>query len=239
MSVPARVRRVAGLTAAGLAAAALLAMQAGPAHAEPGKIRNADARGAITDSYIVVFKNSAVGKDKTRPTTDRLATKHRAEVKYRYGKRAAGLRRTMTEGPGQAARRRPDRGVRRAGPHRAGRRHPDPDALVGPGPHRPAQPAAEQQLHLPEHRGPTSRAYIIDTGIRTTHTDFGGRAVWGTNTTGDGNNTDCNGHGTHVAGTVGGTAYGVAKGVRLVAVKVLNCAGSGIASPVSPPASTG
>jgi subtilisin family serine protease/subtilisin-like proprotein convertase family protein len=71
------------------------------------------------------------------------------------------------------------------------------------------------------------RAYIIDTGIRTTHTTFGGRAVWGTNTTGDGNDTDCNGHGTHVAGTVGGAEYGVAKGVSLTAVKVLNCAGSG------------
>ncbi|GAB3357812.1 hypothetical protein GCM10027452_24150 [Micromonospora halotolerans] len=70
------------------------------------------------------------------------------------------------------------------------------------------------------------RAYIIDTGIRTTHTDFGGRATWGTNTV-DSNNTDCNGHGTHVAGTVGGTRYGVAKGVRLIAVKVLNCSGSG------------
>ncbi|RQX36279.1 serine protease, partial [Micromonospora chalcea] len=70
------------------------------------------------------------------------------------------------------------------------------------------------------------RAYIIDTGIRTTHSDFGGRATWGTNTV-DTNNTDCNGHGTHVAGTVGGTKYGVAKGVRLVAVKVLNCSGSG------------
>jgi subtilisin family serine protease len=70
-------------------------------------------------------------------------------------------------------------------------------------------------------------AYIIDTGIRTTHQDFGGRASWGTNTTGDGNNSDCHGHGTHVAGTVGGSAYGVAKGVSLVAVKVLNCAGSG------------
>ncbi|GAB3853951.1 hypothetical protein GCM10029963_46150 [Micromonospora andamanensis] len=69
-------------------------------------------------------------------------------------------------------------------------------------------------------------SYVIDTGIRTTHSDFGGRATWGTNTV-DSNNTDCNGHGTHVAGTVGGSAYGVAKATRLVAVKVLNCSGSG------------
>jgi subtilisin family serine protease len=70
-------------------------------------------------------------------------------------------------------------------------------------------------------------AYVIDTGIRTTHQEFGGRATWGTNTTGDGNNTDCNGHGTHVSGTIGGATYGLAKAVHLVAVKVLNCAGSG------------
>ncbi|MCE6998100.1 S8 family peptidase [Saccharothrix sp. S26] len=70
------------------------------------------------------------------------------------------------------------------------------------------------------------RAYILDTGIRTTHSTFGGRASWGYDAV-DGTNTDCNGHGTHVAGTVGGSQYGVAKGVQLVAVRVLNCAGSG------------
>jgi subtilisin family serine protease len=71
-------------------------------------------------------------------------------------------------------------------------------------------------------------AYIIDTGIRTRHAEFGGRATIGTDTVGDGQNgNDCNGHGTHVAGTVGGSTYGVAKGVSLVAVRVLNCAGSG------------
>ncbi|MFE2752783.1 S8 family peptidase [Actinosynnema sp. NPDC059335] len=72
----------------------------------------------------------------------------------------------------------------------------------------------------------TVRAYILDTGIRTTHATFGGRASWGYDAV-DGTNTDCNGHGTHVAGTVGGSQYGVAKEVRLVAVRVLNCAGSG------------
>ncbi|WP_406732007.1 S8 family peptidase [Streptomyces sp. NBC_01794] len=71
-------------------------------------------------------------------------------------------------------------------------------------------------------------AYIIDTGIRTSHSEFGGRASVGTDTVGGGQNgQDCNGHGTHVAGTVGGKTYGVAKGVKLVAVRVLDCQGSG------------
>jgi subtilisin family serine protease len=71
-------------------------------------------------------------------------------------------------------------------------------------------------------------AYIIDTGILVSHQDFGGRAVGGYTSINDGNGTnDCNGHGTHVAGTVGGTTWGVAKSVRLVAVRVLNCSGSG------------
>ena len=69
-------------------------------------------------------------------------------------------------------------------------------------------------------------AYIIDTGIRLSHNEFGGRASWGANFAG-GPSDDCNGHGTHVAGTVGGSRYGVAKAVRLVAVKVLSCSGSG------------
>ncbi|WP_084467414.1 S8 family peptidase [Actinokineospora inagensis] len=77
------------------------------------------------------------------------------------------------------------------------------------------------------NQAPNVTAYIIDTGIRTTHQDFGGRAVWGTNTSGDGKDKDCNGHGTHVAGTVGGATYGVAKGVKLIAVKVLDCSGEG------------
>ncbi|WP_028811516.1 S8 family peptidase [Streptomyces flavidovirens] len=71
-------------------------------------------------------------------------------------------------------------------------------------------------------------AYIIDTGIRTSHSEFGGRATVGTDTVGGGQNgQDCQGHGTHVAGTVGGKTYGVAKAVKLVAVRVLDCAGSG------------
>lgn len=74
-------------------------------------------------------------------------------------------------------------------------------------------------------------AYIIDTGIRTSHTDFGGRASNVFDAFG-GNGQDCNGHGTHVAGTVGGTTWGVAKAVRLYGVRVLNCQGNGSVSGV-------
>jgi aqualysin 1 len=76
-------------------------------------------------------------------------------------------------------------------------------------------------------------AYIIDTGIRVSHDEFGGRAVSGWDfVNNDSEASDCNGHGTHVAGTVGGATYGVAKGVSLVAVRVLNCSGSGTTSGV-------
>jgi subtilisin family serine protease len=76
-------------------------------------------------------------------------------------------------------------------------------------------------------------AYIIDTGIRATHTQFGGRVISGFTAINDGNGTnDCNGHGTHVSGTVGGSTYGVAKNVTLVAVRVLDCSGSGTNSGV-------
>jgi subtilisin family serine protease len=76
-------------------------------------------------------------------------------------------------------------------------------------------------------------AYIIDTGIRTSHNQFGGRASHGYDFVDrDSNASDCNGHGTHVAGTVGGSTHGVAKGVSLIAVRVLNCSGSGTTSGV-------
>lgn len=74
-------------------------------------------------------------------------------------------------------------------------------------------------------------AYVVDTGIRTTHTQFGGRARAGYTAINDGRgSSDCNGHGTHVAGTVGGSTHGVAKSVSLVAVRVLDCNGSGATS---------
>ncbi len=83
------------------------------------------------------------------------------------------------------------------------------------------------------YTGAGVKAYIIDTGINITHNEFGGRASYGYDAV-DGSlpAADCNGHGTHVAGTVGGSTYGVAKGVSLVAVRVLDCTGSGTTSGV-------
>ena len=76
--------------------------------------------------------------------------------------------------------------------------------------------------------GQNVHAYIIDTGIRATHADFGGRVKPGFTAINDGNGTnDCQGHGTHVAATVGGTQYGVAKNVSLYPVRTMDCQGSG------------
>jgi subtilisin family serine protease len=95
------------------------------------------------------------------------------------------------------------------------------------------------QQHLPldgtyEYSPPQGagvHVYIIDTGLQADHPDFGSRASFGVNTV-DSTNTPCDGHGTHVAGIAGGTVYGVAKLVKLVDVKVMNCHGDGTWSSV-------
>jgi len=85
----------------------------------------------------------------------------------------------------------------------------------------------------PAGTGSGVTAYIVDTGLLLTHTEFTGRVRSGYDfVDNDSDATDCNGHGTHVGGTVGGTTYGVAKSVNLVAVRVLSCAGSGSTSGV-------
>ncbi|HEY0640322.1 MAG TPA: S8 family peptidase, partial [Pseudonocardiaceae bacterium] len=108
------------------------------------------------------------------------------------------------------------------------------DVIVQPGPPSWGLDRIDQRslpldlkYHYPNTAGGV-KAYIIGTGIRFTHQEFGGRAVRGFDAIGDGQNgNDCQGSGTFIAGIVGGATVGVAKGTQLVSVRVLNCSGSG------------
>ncbi|TDB80864.1 S8 family peptidase [Micromonospora sp. KC721] len=232
-TVPVNRRHVIRAFAMTAAAAALTAAATTPALAAPtGEIRHASAPNAISGSYLVVLKTDAVGAANTRAARSAVPDRATALTK-RYGGSVGDVYSAAITGfsakmsAAQARRLAADPAVA----------YVEQDQVLTAQATQTNPPSwgldRIDQRYLPLNRSYTYpntasnvRAYIIDTGIRITHTDFGGRATWGTNTV-DSNNTDCNGHGTHVAGTVGGTAHGVAKGVRLVAVKVLNCSGSG------------
>ncbi|QOC94589.1 S8 family peptidase [Micromonospora craniellae] len=209
----------------GLAALAMVATATPAMAAEPvGTIRSAGGATAVEGSYIVVFKNAEVGRNAVGSSVDRLLRRHGGSTARTYttALRGAELRVSATA----AARIAADPAVAYVEQNHT-------VTISGTQANPPWGLDRIDQRNLPLNSSYTYpntasdvTSYVIDTGIRTTHSDFGGRATWGTNTA-DTNNTDCNGHGTHVAGTVGGTAYGVAKATRLVAVKVLNCQGSG------------
>ncbi|MFG3399433.1 S8 family peptidase, partial [Streptomyces parvus] len=91
-----------------------------------------------------------------------------------------------------------------------------------------AQTAGDNAYTYPDSAGDGVTAYVIDTGVRVTHKDFGGRASSGFDAVDrDNDANDGNGHGTHVAGTIAGTSHGVAKKAKIVGVRVLNDSGSG------------
>lgn len=181
----------------------------------------------IEDSYIVVLKDGDVAKAEVRSTASDLVKKYGGEVRHSYTNAVRGFSASMS--PGQAEQLEADPSVAYVEQNRV----MTATDTQSPVPSWGLDRIDQAELPLDDsytygNSGAGVTAYIIDTGILTTHQDFGGRAVSGTDTVdGDDDATDCAGHGTHVAGTVGGSEYGVAKDASLVAVRVLDCGGSG------------
>ncbi|MEV0188010.1 S8 family peptidase [Kitasatospora purpeofusca] len=224
----ARRRKPAGLALAVLVAAAATTVAAGP-----------PAAGPQTGRYLVVFEDgpqpfpgtaaaAPAGEATVAAVADRLARTHGGTVRAVFDTAVHGYAAEMT--PAEARRVAADPMVATVEPD--GIQH----LAQAPGSERAASVASWgldriDQRDLPldgAYTAPNTASdvtvYVVDSGLRTTHSQFGGRATIGVDLVGDGRNGgDCLGHGTHVAGTIGGKDYGVAKGVRLVSVRVTPC----------------
>jgi subtilisin family serine protease len=229
------------LTAVASAATATLWGLTGPAVAAPaapavGTISGAGAEGAIPGSYIVVLKPGTPAADRVTATSQELVQRYGGQVAGNYLSTVRGFHLEATAG--EAARLAADPSVSFV----------EQDAVVD----GKALPAAAPTASITQSKKPTwgldrldqrslplsksytykpasaVTAYVIDTGVRTSHKEFGGRATSGWDfVDNDAKANDCHGHGTHVAGTIGGATYGVAKDVKIVALRVLGCDGSG------------
>ncbi|WP_341720740.1 S8 family serine peptidase [Micromonospora sp. FIMYZ51] len=219
-----------------VAAATVLTFAAStlPASAAPaeGEILAAGGPTAVAGSYIVVLRDSAVRASAVDTTARTLALGQSGEVGRVYRHALRGFEARLSE-----------RSARRlaANPAVASvtQNHSvSVSDVQSPTPSWGLDRIDQRTLPLDNsfsypRVSPAVRAYVIDSGINATHTDFGGRAVTGWDfVDNDAEANDCHGHGTHVAGTVGGATYGVAKNVQLVAVRVFNCTGRGTTAQV-------
>ncbi|MCF1597390.1 S8 family peptidase [Streptomyces muensis] len=224
-----RLRWAAGLTAVTCVAA--LSATTLPAHAAPeGQILGAGEPGSVSGSYLVTLKGgtkapSAAGKS--------LADKYGAKISHTYG----------TVLNGYAVRANERQAKRLAADSQVASVVQDTRVTLEHNQKNPpswgldridqADLPLDRSYTWPESAGSGVTVYVIDTGIRVSHKDFGGRASYGWDFVGgDRTASDGNGHGTHVAGTIAGKQYGVAKNAKVVAVRVLDNAGGGTTAQV-------
>ncbi|MFB7912621.1 S8 family peptidase [Streptomyces sp. NPDC056061] len=226
------------VTAAGVMAGAALvlstaaAFPAGAAEAAAeGRIEYAGAPGAISGSYIVTLDSAAADAGSARGKA--LAEEYGATIKKTYRAALNGYAVELSER--QAKKFAADPAVESVVQNRtftATGTQPSPPSWGLDRIDQKSLPL-NQSYAYPDKAGEGVTAYIIDTGVRISHSDFGGRASYGYDAI-DNDNTaqDGNGHGTHVAGTVAGSSYGVAKKAKIVAVRVLDDSGSGTTAQV-------
>ncbi|GAA2528122.1 S8 family peptidase [Pilimelia columellifera] len=216
---------------AGLGVATVLGAGAASAGQQPvGHILAADSSTAIAGSFIVKFKDDAVARAAVDSTASRLANAYDGTVVRTYSA-VGGFQFTGTSA--DAARLAADPSVA----------YVEQDQVVRlddrSSKKRLAAPWGvdrSDQRKLPldgaykpmGNGGEGVNTYVVDTGVRLTHKDFGGRALTGFDAvTSGGKADDCHGHGTHVAGSTAGTTYGIAPKAKIYAVRVLDCNGSG------------
>ncbi|MDI3097724.1 S8 family serine peptidase [Streptomyces sp. AN-3] len=227
-----RLAAVGAVATAALTASLVSALPAGaaPAAAE-GRIQYQDAANAVAGSYIVTLK-----ADEARSGTAEgraVAKKYGADIERTYTKALNGYAVEASEA--EAKRLAADPAVASVVQNRTFH-------VTGTQPNPPSwgldridqrNRPLDSSYTYPAGAGQGVTAYVIDTGVRITHSDFGGRASNGYDAI-DNDNTaqDGHGHGTHVAGTVAGSAYGVAKQAKVVGVRVLDNSGSGTTAQV-------
>ncbi|MEV8391753.1 MULTISPECIES: S8 family peptidase [unclassified Streptomyces] len=227
-----KTRIAAAITAA--AAAAAMTALAVPAQAAPavGTVVGADAKDAVQGSYIVTLKKTA-GLKSASAAGRSVVSEYGGTVKRTYTAALNGYAAELS--PAQAQRLAADPAVDQVFQDREVHALATQTNPPSWGLDRIDQAALplNNSFTYPDSAGEGSTVYVIDTGVRITHQDIAGRASNGYDAV-DNDNTaqDGNGHGTHVAANAAGTAYGVAKKARIVAVRVLNNAGSGTTAQV-------